>query len=268
MNSTAILPEQPQKSPVQASRLRTIWILILSLWYTFLTCIGAIFRGLLGTCHRQWVDDALQIWLKRVLRLANIQLKIINPQGIDVVPGQPTIIMCNHSSLYDIPFSLAAFPNRSLRMLAKKEMSRIPFMGRAMVAAEFPFIDRKNKHQAIKDLNIVKTLLDSGVVMWIAPEGTRSPNGRLLPFKKGAFITAIQTNATIIPIGIRGASDILPARTHRLQLNQTAEVHIGEPIDASAYTLDNKERLIDRVFQSMRQLVEGPASAQTPSPHH
>ncbi|HBI22472.1 MAG TPA: 1-acyl-sn-glycerol-3-phosphate acyltransferase, partial [Legionella sp.] len=198
-------------------------------------------------------------WLKRVLKLVGIQVQVFNPYKVKTQIGQPTIIMCNHSSLYDIPLSLAAFPSNSLRMLAKKEMSRIPFMGRAMVAAEFPFIDRKNRHQAIKDLAFVQKLLESGIVMWIAPEGTRSKDGRIAPFKKGAFITAIQAKALIIPIGIRGASAILPARTHQLNLNQTAEVHIGKPIDASPYTLDNKEALIEQVFQSIKQLVEGNA---------
>lgn len=244
---------------MKAGTLRTIWVLIMSLLYTANTCVGSIMRGFFGVSSRKWVDDALQIWLKRVFNLIGVKVKIVNPYKIKTQAGQPTIIMCNHSSLYDIPISLAAFPNNSLRMLAKKEMSRIPFMGRAMVAAEFPFIDRKNRHQAIKDLEYVQKLLKSGIVMWIAPEGTRSKDGRVAPFKKGAFITAIHAKATIIPIGIRGANAILPARTHQLNLNQTAEVHIGKPVDASLFTLENKEILIEQVFQSIKQLVEGDA---------
>jgi 1-acyl-sn-glycerol-3-phosphate acyltransferase len=95
----------------------------------------------------------------------------------------------------------------------------------------------------------------SGIIMWIAPEGTRSKDGKLAPFKKGAFITAIQAKATIIPIGIRGAYDILPARTFQFNINQTAEVHIGKPIDASKFTLENKEKLLEEVFQSVKDLV-------------
>ena len=127
-----------------------------------------------------------------------------------------------------------------------------------MEAAEFPFIDRKNRRQAMQDLEHVKKLLNSGIVMWIAPEGTRSKDGKLAPFKKGAFIMAIQAQATIIPIGIRGAYNILPARTSQFNINQTAEIRIGEPIDAAQYTLEDKERLIENVFQSMKHLVEEP----------
>ena len=247
------------KKTDKASTLRTLWVLIMSFIYTANTSVGSILRGFFGISSRKWVDEALQLWLKRVLKLVGIQVQVFNPYKVKTKKGQPTIIMCNHSSLYDIPLSLAAFPNNSLRMLAKKEMSRIPFMGRAMVAAEFPFIDRKNRHQAIKDLAFVQKLLESGIVMWIAPEGTRSKDGRLAPFKKGAFITAIQAKAMIIPVGIRGANAILPARTHQLNLNQKPEVHIGKPIDASPFTLDNKEALIEQVFQSIKQLVEGDA---------
>jgi 1-acyl-sn-glycerol-3-phosphate acyltransferase len=142
-------------------------------------------------------------------------------------------------------------------MLAKKEISKVPFMGKGMVAAEFPFIDRKNRSQAIQDLTKVKELLQSGIIMWIAPEGTRSHDGKLAPFKKGAFITAIEANATIIPIGIRGAFDILPARSFRYTTHQKAEIHIGEPIDASLYTIDNKDELIKKTHQIMKELVEG-----------
>ena len=91
--------------------------------------------------------------------------------------------------------------------------------------------------------------------MWIAPEGTRSSNGHVGAFKKGAFITAIQANATIIPLGIRGAFNILPARTWQFNLGQEAEIHVGKPIDASAFTLDNKDALIHEVREAICALA-------------
>ena len=68
-----------------------------------------------------------------------------------------------------------------------------------MTAAEFPFVDRKNRYQAIKDLAYAQQLMESGIVIWIAPEGTRSKDGKLAPFKKGAFITAIQCQSHDYP---------------------------------------------------------------------
>lgn len=234
---------------------RTLWIIIMSCLYTANTCGRAALKGLFGTITRPWCDHALRLYVKRILNLVGVTCKVVNPHNIQPVPGQPTIVMCNHSSLYDIPLSLVAFPSHSLRMLSKKELAKIPIMGQGMVAAEFPFIDRHNRSQAKKDLEYAKELLVSGILMWIAPEGTRSKNGELAPFKKGGFITAIQTGAVIIPMGIRGANNILPARTHQFNLNQKVEVHIGKPVDASKFTLENKEALIEQVYQEMKELV-------------
>jgi 1-acyl-sn-glycerol-3-phosphate acyltransferase len=240
---------------MKAGKLRTYWIIILSALYTVNTTGQAALMQLIGRVNRSWVDKTLQIWARRVLQAVRVKVRIVNPYDVAPEPGVPTIIMCNHSSLYDIPLSFCAFPTHPIRMLAKKELSYIPIIKQGMNASEFPFIDRKNRHQAIKTLEKVKELLQKGIVLWIAPEGTRSKTGTLGPFKKGGFITAINAGATIIPIGIRGASTILPARTTQFNLDQTAEVHIGRPIDASQYTLDNKEALVQRVRQEMILLV-------------
>ena len=241
---------------MKIGKIHTLWIILLSALYTANTCGQAVLMRLVKKINRPWVEKALHLWVDRILRLVNVNCIVVNPHHVQPKPGQPTIIMCNHSSLYDIPLSLFAFPNHAIRMLAKKELSRIPIIGKGMTAAEFPFIDRKNRHQAIKDLSVIKGMLESGIVLWIAPEGTRSKDGALGPFKKGGFITAINARATIIPIGIRGANQILPARTLRLNTGQTAEVHIGAPIDASVYTIDNKDELIDKVHHAMQALID------------
>lgn len=240
---------------MKISKLRTQWIIFLSIFYTATACARSVIKHFTGQSNRAWVDSVIHEWVERMLHLVGVKCKVINPHSVEPKPGQATIIMCNHSSLYDIPLSFKAFPNHSIRMLAKKELSKIPIMGKGMAAAEFPFIDRKNRRQAIQDLSTVRKLLESGIVMWIAPEGTRSKNGKVAPFKKGAFITAIEAKATIIPIGIRGAYNILPARTTQFNINQTAEIHIGKAIDASQYSLGNKEELLQVVYQSIRELA-------------
>ena len=240
---------------MKISKIRTLWIVFLSALYILNTCAQFTLMRYRRKITRSWIDETLRIWVRRILGVVKVQCHVINPHHAEPQSGQPTIIMCNHSSLYDIPLSLYAFSNYSVRMLAKKELSRIPIVGKGMAASEFPFVDRKNRHQAIKDLEKMRDLLNSGIVMWIAPEGTRSLDGRLGAFKKGGFITAIKAGAVIIPIGIRGANAILPARTFQFNLGQTAEVHIGAPIDASNYTLETKDRLITKVHAAMSELI-------------
>lgn len=240
---------------MKINQLRTFWVLCALVFYTALISIRCVFKYFFSTITRTWTDKALHHWVDQLLNEVQVEYKIVNPFNIQPQEGIATIIMCNHSSAYDIPLAFKAFPNHSIRMLSKKELAKIPFMGKAMEAAEFPFIDRKNKYQAIKDLAYAQKLMESGIVMWIAPEGTRSKDGRLAPFKKGGFITAIQSKATIIPIGIRGANNILPARSFNIHLKQKAEIHIGKSIDASQFTLDNKEELIQQTFNTIKELL-------------
>ena len=234
---------------------RTLWIMCMSVYLILNLSFRALTKSACGTLNRKWCDDALLDWSKRTLALLNVHCRIYNPHQVSPQPGQPTIIVCNHASHYDIPLSFLLFPHISLRMLAKQELGKIPIWGNAMRSAGFPFIDRKDRRKAIENLQRVEELLKNGIVIWIAPEGTRSPDGQLQPFKKGAFITAIQTHATIIPVVIRGAHNILPARTWQFKLNQQVEMHVAEPIDAGIYTLENKEVLFATVFQRMQQLL-------------
>lgn len=238
-----------------ASKLRALWIIFLSAIFTAHTCGKSTIKYLLGVTSRKWCNEELQRWATRLLNLVKVNYKILNPYNVKPKHGTATIIMCNHASLYDIPLSLKVFPDKSVRMLSKKEIANIPIMGKGMIAAEFPTIDRENRRQAIKDLERVKTMLEDDIVMWIAPEGTRSKDGKLGEFKKGAFITAISTKANIIPIAIVGANNILPARSKSFNLNQTVEIHIGKEIDTSQYSLSQKEELLKRVYNEMQLLL-------------
>lgn len=240
---------------MKVSKFRTYWITAFSFYYTAVACVRSISKSMTGSVNRPWVDKIIHIWINHLLRLVQVDCKVINPYNVAPKDGEATIIMCNHTSVYDIPISYKAFPQHSMRMLAKKELSRVPLLGKGMKAAEFPFIDRKNRHQAIRDLAYARQLMESGIIIWIAPEGTRSKNGKLATFKKGAFITAIEAKATIIPIGIRGAYEILPPDAHQINLGQTAEIHIGQPIHAAGYTLENKDELVERVRQSISELI-------------
>ncbi|MGL5741351.1 MAG: lysophospholipid acyltransferase family protein [Legionella sp.] len=240
---------------MKTNRLRTAWIVCTLMFYTAVTSIRCIYKYFFSKITREWTDHALHHWVDQLLHGVQVEYKVINPYNVQPEQGKATIIMCNHSSAYDIPLAFKAFPHHSMRMLSKIELANIPLMGKAMKAAEFPFIDRKNKYQAIKDLAYVQQLMGSGIIMWIAPEGTRSKDGKLGPFKKGAFVTAIQSKATIIPIGIRGANQILPARTFNVHLKQKAEIHIGKPIDASLFNSENKEQLIKQTYAAVKELV-------------
>lgn len=242
---------------MSSNKLISIWVIFASLVCTGYTCLAAIIKRTTGKINRQWVDAALLSWINNLLRIAQVNCIVKNPDNIKPKPNQATIVMCNHSSLYDIPLSFKAFPAHSIRMLAKKELFKIPIMGQGMLAAEFPCIDRKKRAQAVRDLAAVKKLMESGIVMWIYPEGTRSQDGKLASFKPGTFVAAIEAHAVIIPVAICGAYNVLPARTWQVRMQQTVELRIGRPIAAETYSIANKNQLMQIVHNSIKGLLEG-----------
>src|SRR4029079_5554001 len=92
------------------------------------------------------------------------------------------------------PLIFAALPG-SIRMLTKKELFRVPIWGRGLAAGEFVSLDRSQRQQAIRDLGAARDKMADGVILWVAPEGTRSKDGRLGSFKKGGFLLALENGA-------------------------------------------------------------------------
>ncbi len=196
-------------------------IILASFWWAKLT----------GNATRERVDGLIYSWAVRLLRVVDVKPRVVGNKPV-YMKHQPYIIMSNHASLYDIPIILASLPG-SIRMISKKELYYVPLFGKSIKHAEFIFIDRKNRAQAIQDLKKAKTKMQNGIIIWAAPEGTRSRDGHLGVFKKGIFKLAIETHAMIIPVGIRGARELLPPKTWQFHPGQNIEVHIGEPISAA-----------------------------------
>lgn len=244
-----------------ATLLRRIGVVLGSVLVTAAFCIDVLLRAALGRLDRQRVDRYTRRWAALLLRLVRMDLKTVGTQP-DMNDGRRYIILCNHASHYDIPAIFASLSG-SIRMLAKAELYRIPLLGITMRTAEFPSINRRKRKQALKDLARARAMMESGIVLWAAPEGTRSPNGELLPFKKGCFHLALDTEAVIIPVGIRGISKVLPARSWRFNLGQQVSVHIGQPIDSRDYSREELAALMQATRAQIQALLgEAPAVPQ------
>ncbi len=241
---------------MQASKLRTYWIMVRTAWTTFRKSSKVIILSyFVKKDFRHVFTENVRDWARLLLKHPQVDYTVVDPYHLQLEPNKQYLIMSNHISHYDIPLVIATMPG-DVRMVAKKELFRIPVFSRAMRISEFPSIDRENREQAIKDLAVATQIMQSGIVLWIAPEGTRSRTGQLNPFKKGGFMMALQTGATIIPVGIRGTNKILPPKTLKFQLHQKAELHIGKPIDASQYSLRQRQQLMTDVENSIRGLIE------------
>jgi len=141
-------------------------------------------------------------------------------------------------------------------MLTKKELFKIPILSMALNKGDFVSIDRQNRQQSIKDLANARKKLEQGIMLWIAPEGTRSRDGELHPFKKGGFHLAIETNAIIVPIVIKGINDILPSKTYQLTINGEVDVYIGKEFDSSEFTTEERNQYMQAVHAEMKSLLQ------------
>jgi 1-acyl-sn-glycerol-3-phosphate acyltransferase len=187
-----------------------------------------------GTLTSQICDERLDSWSRALVEQAGIRLDVKGKENI--VPGEPFVVMSNHQSHYDIPVLYQSL-RISLRMVAKKEIFRIPFMAGAMRAAGFVEIDRKDPASAIRALKLAYTQLGDAVSLWIAPEGTRSKTGRLGKFKKGGFHLAKEAGMRILPVTIDGTRFALPAGSVHVTRGAVAHVSILRPIDPREHTM-------------------------------
>lgn len=234
----------------KAGKLKLYWVAFMVGVYTLWSCIKIIIGSYFVKAYRPYIDLIMTKWAQRLLRLISVTTKVVGRENMPKGNDRPVIVMCNHSSLFDMPVAIAAL-NTSFRFVAKKELYKIPVFGTAISKAEFISIDRHNRDQSIKDLEKAKAKMLDGIRLWMAPEGTRSKDGKLAKFKRGAFHIAIDTNALIVPAVIKGIHKVQPGNEITLYTHTEIEVEICEVIDAANYSVEKRHELIETVRNSM-----------------
>ncbi len=247
--------QQPVKVYISGF-FRSYWIAFLTVASTLKTSLSVIFtRKTDKKSYRAKVDKSLQSWGKRLLNILHTRITVVGKEHLQLIPGRAYMIMCSHTSNYDIPATFAVMPG-SIRMLAKKELKKIPVFGRAIESSEMLFIDRQHKKQALKDLAKAKQKMEDGIILWVAPEGTRTiGSGKVGKLKKGGFHMAMDTEAIILPIAFRGIDNLQLRDRLGWHLHKTIECHIGTPIDSRSFSKKNINQLLERVESQFQTLV-------------
>jgi 1-acyl-sn-glycerol-3-phosphate acyltransferase len=170
----------------------------------------------------------------------------------NIAPGQSYVVVCNHQSNLDI-FVVLGWLGLDVRWVMKAELRKVPVFGAACERLGYIYIDRKNRARALASLDAAREKIKDGVCIVFFPEGTRSPDGALQAFKKGAFHFATDLGLPLLPVTIRGTRDLLPGRSLEL-LPGSVDLFIHPPVATTGCGRDDFEPLSARV----RERIAGP----------
>lgn len=214
-----------------------------------------------GRLTRDEVDARARRFGQRTLEVLDVQLTV--ERLADLPRARGYVYMFNHQSHLDVPVLYATLPSPTIRFVGKTELFQLPVWGRALHAAEFIEVDRGDHDQAVRAIDRAAALVREGVCIAIAPEGTRSPDGRIGPLHKGGFHLAVATGAPIVPVAIRGTIDVLPRGARSMRAGVPVRVVIGAPLEVRGVTPDDAAKidaLRDEVGAFLRRYVERDAA--------
>ncbi len=182
-------------------------------------------------------------WSKMTLKICRVEVRV---RGIEnIVSDGAYIFVTNHASMFDIPAIMSVLPR--VRIMFKKELSYVPLWGWALKWGHHIMVDRAKGSEAMKSLDRAAAAIKSGGSVILFAEGTRSRDGKLQPFKRGAFTLAAKSGVPIVPIAINGSFKILPKSSLDIRPSPI-ELVIEKPIDTSNIsTRDGEIALMNRV---------------------
>jgi 1-acyl-sn-glycerol-3-phosphate acyltransferase len=186
---------------------------------------------------------AMALWgLGRALWIGGVQ---VCAEGVENIPPGVCIFAANHTSNVDPPVLVLAIPRR-VALLAKKEVFRFPIVGTALRLASIVPVDRSDREAAVASVEKAVACLRAGVSYLIFPEGTRSPDGRLRPFKKGTFVMAIQAGVPVIPVSVVGAHLRMRKDEWAMHPGEVI-IRFGPAVDGAAYTMERRGEMLSKV---------------------
>ena len=181
-----------------------------------------------------------------LVRAVGVRVRI---EGRERIPAGACLFVANHTSSADAPAVVGAIPRR-VAILLKESLFKWPIAGQAFALAGFIPVNRGDRDSAISSVEKATASLRRGQSFLIYPEGTRSPDGRLQAFKKGAVVMAIKAEVPIVPVACSGAHKVMRKRSLRIHPGEIL-VEFLPPIDASKYSFDERDALNDRVHDAM-----------------
>jgi len=227
--------------------LLSAWI-VLTTFICALAAIGASFLRKGGNLAHL----VGRFWARSIVFVSRVKVTVQGLEHID--PSATYVYMANHQSMFDILALLGYLPVQ-FRWLAKMELFQIPVFGYSMTRVGYISIDRSNRKAAYQSLQEAAQKIAQGVSVVVFPEGTRSPDGQVKPFKGGGFYLAIRSGRPIVPVVISGSHHVMPKGMLRIRPGRIV-LSINPPIDTTPYNKNTKEVLMELVRSTMKRDLE------------
>lgn len=224
--------------------IRTLFVWVVGLPATIFLFI-VVLLSLIFDRSGNSVHSIGSLWSRTLLFLSGVTVEVKGAEHI--IGDKPQIFAANHQGAFDI-LALQAFLPIQFRWVAKKSLFKIPIVGWSMSLAGYVGIERERPGSAYKSIEAAAEKVKNGTSVLIFPEGTRSADGRLLPFKKGGFLLAIKSGAPIIPISIQGTKDIMKKESILINPGRI-KIVVGRPI----LTIGVEEKVL---MESVRKAIE------------
>jgi 1-acyl-sn-glycerol-3-phosphate acyltransferase len=228
--------------------IRTIFAWVVGLAATFMLGLIAVFLSLFDSSGNL-PHLVARLWGRIQIRTTGTRVTMRGLEYLD--PRRSYILVSNHQSFFDI-FSLLGYLPLQFRWIAKAELFRIPLLGWSMSRTGYIAIERDSPKKAYRSMLAAAEKVRNGVSVLIFPEGTRSRDGILQPFKKGVFLIALKSQAPILPVAIRGTRDIMRKNDWRTYPGNV-EIRIFPPIETAGFSMDKEAELSERVRKTLLQ---------------
>ena len=222
--------------------VRNVFCVLVAIVWTLMMGVCS-FIAMIVTLNRSASMFVVQRWWSPVLLWAGgAKLEVEGLENLD--KSKSYIFVSNHQSTIDIPALFRAIP-WDTRFVAKSQLKWVPMLGWYMWAAKFPFVDRANHREAVRSLDLAGEQVRGGISIIVFPEGTRSDDCKVHPFKKGPFALAMKARVPVVPVAIEGSGALMPKNSWQITPG-AIKVRIGKPIAAEHFEGD-RELLIREV---------------------
>ena len=231
--------------------MRFFWLVFVTAFWTISFGIIMILTFPFDFTKGRILSKIVKSWARIIFFSVGVKIQMIGLENLDSLKNY--IFAANHSSSLDIPLMLGYIPFWIVP-ISKIELKWIPFLGWAMQMAGHVFVDRRNHERAMASLsNIETSLLKTPRSILLFPEGSRSNDGQIKPFKSGGLGLGISTGIPIVPVAIIGTFESLGKESTSFE-NNLLTVQIGSPIDTNEYIENDRKILSKLVYERVKEL--------------